>query len=252
MWTTSSTCRQGTSRTAPFSLVVTPEQAGWAYSGLQGADPAARRDAHLEHRRRRDRSSCRWPASRRGDVRREHGLRPRRAGAASSPASPTSATPPRDATGHGDQSEHGGPFALPSARCASRLPPRYGPGRRTCRWSCAAPAQASRQVNNFCSPEAFECDRLIAVEVLTPGGNWSSYPPHKHDEDAPGTRPSSRRSTTSRSRPGLRATSGSTAPPDRPIDVLAEVRTGRRRADPARLARAVDGRRPATTCTTST
>jgi 5-deoxy-glucuronate isomerase len=24
------------------------------------------------------------------------------------------------------------------------------------------------------------------VEVLTPGGNWSSYPPHKHDEDRPG------------------------------------------------------------------
>lgn len=42
---------------------------------------------------------------------------------------------------------------------------------------------ASRQVNNFCSPEAFDCDRLVAVEVLTPGGNWSSYPPHKHEED---------------------------------------------------------------------
>ena len=41
--------------------------------------------------------------------------------------------------------------------------------------------QASRQVNNFCAPDAFAADRLIAVEVLTPGGNWSSYPPHKHD-----------------------------------------------------------------------
>jgi 5-deoxy-glucuronate isomerase len=37
-------------------------------------------------------------------------------------------------------------------------------------------------VNNFCTPEAFETDKLIACEVLTPGGNWSSYPPHKHDE----------------------------------------------------------------------
>jgi 5-deoxy-glucuronate isomerase len=43
--------------------------------------------------------------------------------------------------------------------------------------------QASRQVNNFCTPECFEADRLMAVEVLTPGGNWSSYPPHKHDEE---------------------------------------------------------------------
>jgi 5-deoxy-glucuronate isomerase len=24
--------------------------------------------------------------------------------------------------------------------------------------------------------------KLIVVEVITPGGNWSSYPPHKHDE----------------------------------------------------------------------
>ena len=41
---------------------------------------------------------------------------------------------------------------------------------------------ASRQVNNFAAVEAFECDALIAVEVLTPNGNWSSYPPHRHDE----------------------------------------------------------------------
>jgi 5-deoxy-glucuronate isomerase len=41
-------------------------------------------------------------------------------------------------------------------------------------------------VNNFCTPEAFDADRLIACEVLTPAGNWSSYPPHKHDEDRPG------------------------------------------------------------------
>jgi 5-deoxy-glucuronate isomerase len=41
---------------------------------------------------------------------------------------------------------------------------------------------ASRQVNNFCTPDAFDAEVLIACEVLTPGGNWSSYPPHKHDE----------------------------------------------------------------------
>src|SRR5699024_7825258 len=27
-----------------------------------------------------------------------------------------------------------------------------------------------------------DCDSLIACEVITPGGNWSSYPAHKHDE----------------------------------------------------------------------
>jgi 5-deoxy-glucuronate isomerase len=35
-------------------------------------------------------------------------------------------------------------------------------------------------------PGAFPADRLIACEVITPAGKWSSYPPHKHDEDRPG------------------------------------------------------------------
>lgn len=29
-----------------------------------------------------------------------------------------------------------------------------------------------------------QAERLLVVEVITPGGNWSSYPPHKHDTDA--------------------------------------------------------------------
>ena len=32
-----------------------------------------------------------------------------------------------------------------------------------------------------------EAGRLIAFEVFTPGGNWSSYPPHKHDTEDPPT-----------------------------------------------------------------
>lgn len=43
----------------------------------------------------------------------------------------------------------------------------------------------TRQVNNILDPAVAGPDRLLAVEVLTPGGNWSSYPPHKHDEDGP-------------------------------------------------------------------
>jgi 5-deoxy-glucuronate isomerase len=39
---------------------------------------------------------------------------------------------------------------------------------------------ATRQIVNPIPP-GFDCDRLVAVEVYTPGGNWSSYPPHKHD-----------------------------------------------------------------------
>ncbi len=39
---------------------------------------------------------------------------------------------------------------------------------------------ATRQINSLIPP-GFPCDRLVVVEVYTPGGNWSSYPPHKHD-----------------------------------------------------------------------
>jgi 5-deoxy-glucuronate isomerase len=41
-------------------------------------------------------------------------------------------------------------------------------------------ANATRQINKIIRPE-FAADRLLIVEVYTPGGNWSSYPPHKHD-----------------------------------------------------------------------
>ena len=32
-------------------------------------------------------------------------------------------------------------------------------------------------------PEQDKADSLLVVEVKTPSGNWSSYPPHKHDSD---------------------------------------------------------------------
>jgi 5-deoxy-glucuronate isomerase len=39
---------------------------------------------------------------------------------------------------------------------------------------------AARQINHIIEP-SFPADRLLVVEVFTPSGNWSSYPPHKHD-----------------------------------------------------------------------
>lgn len=47
---------------------------------------------------------------------------------------------------------------------------------------------ATRQIVDLIPP-GFDCQRIVCVEVYTPGGNWSSYPPHKHDvhrEDASG------------------------------------------------------------------
>lgn len=43
---------------------------------------------------------------------------------------------------------------------------------------------ASRQIVDVISP-SFPADKLVVIEVYTPGGNWSSYPPHKHDTHNP-------------------------------------------------------------------
>ncbi|MBI1764011.1 MAG: 5-deoxy-glucuronate isomerase [Acidobacteria bacterium] len=45
-------------------------------------------------------------------------------------------------------------------------------------------ANATRQINHIIKPE-FPAQRLLVVEVYTPSGNWSSYPPHKHDVHNP-------------------------------------------------------------------
>lgn len=91
---------------------------------------------------------------------------------------------PRD-TSFTIRAARGGEFALPGARARKRLSPAYGPAEKVPVEIRGAGA-ATRQLNNFCAPGVFETDRLSAVEVLTPPGNWSSYPPHKHDEERPG------------------------------------------------------------------
>ena len=47
---------------------------------------------------------------------------------------------------------------------------------------CVATSRATRQINNLLTADVAGPDRLLVVEVITPAGNWSSYPPHKHDE----------------------------------------------------------------------
>jgi 5-deoxy-glucuronate isomerase len=44
----------------------------------------------------------------------------------------------------------------------------------------------TRQVHNFGTPDALDAAAFIVCEVITPGGNWSSHPAHKHDELVPG------------------------------------------------------------------
>lgn len=45
---------------------------------------------------------------------------------------------------------------------------------------------ASRQIVDVIRPD-FPADKLVVIEVYTPGGNWSSFPPHKHDIHNPPT-----------------------------------------------------------------
>jgi len=53
-----------------------------------------------------------------------------------------------------------------------------------CGYEIRGGGNATRQIVDILPP-AFAADRLMLCEVFTPGGNWSSYPPHKHDTDNP-------------------------------------------------------------------
>lgn len=121
-------------------------------------------------------------------------------------------------------SVHGGRFALASARAERRLPFRYVAAKEVSVELRGAGA-SSRQVNNVGTPDMLEADRIIACEVLTPAGNWSSYPPHKHDEDRPGESVLEEIYYFEVARDGM-AYQRVYGTPQRPIDVLAEVRTG--------------------------
>jgi 5-deoxy-glucuronate isomerase len=55
-------------------------------------------------------------------------------------------------------------------------------GREDIRVEIRGAGNATRQINHIITPD-FPADRLEVVEVLTPSGNWSSWPPHKHDTD---------------------------------------------------------------------
>lgn len=124
----------------------------------------------------------------------------------------------------------GGRFALTGARCTRRLPARYGPASSV-PVELRGTGSCSRQVNNFGAAGVFECDKLIAVEVLTPGGNWSSFPPHKHDEHRPGEESVLEEIyyfefAAHDGVPGLGYQRVSPSGPGRETDVLAEVRDG--------------------------
>ena len=55
-----------------------------------------------------------------------------------------------------------------------------------CGYEIRGGGNATRQIVDIVPP-AFPAERLLICEVYTPSGNWSSYPPHKHDRDNPPT-----------------------------------------------------------------
>jgi len=125
-------------------------------------------------------------------------------------------------------SAHGGRFALATARATQVHPVRHVLAAEI-PIEFRGAGSSSRQVVNYGVPGFLAADRIIACEVLTPAGNWSSYPPHKHDETS---------DTESELEeiyyfevadgphgPGM-AYQRVYGSPGRPIDVLAEVRTG--------------------------
>jgi len=218
--------QRGSSAEGAFSLVVTPEQAGWGFSGLRVLELAP--GASHAFDTGPDEllvlplaGGCVVACDgERFEVEGRDGVFDRVT---------DFVYVPRDA--HPEvASQGGGRFALPSARARRRLAARYGAAEDV-PVELRGAGQASRQVNNFCAPEAFEADKLIAVEVLTPGGNWSSYPPHKHDEERPPDEAQleeiyyfqiAGRGDTR----GLGYQRVYSSGPDRRVDVRAEVRSG--------------------------
>jgi 5-deoxy-glucuronate isomerase len=79
------------------------------------------------------------------------------------------------------RSAAGGRFALCGARTQSAGALRYLAASQV-PVELRGAGQSSRQVRNFGTPGSLDAAKIIACEVITPAGNWSSYPAHKHDE----------------------------------------------------------------------
>jgi 5-deoxy-glucuronate isomerase len=206
-----------------WSHVVTPEAAGWAFAGLRIVQLAA--GERIEFETGLDEAivvplagSARVACG--SEAFELAGRRDVFAGPTDFAYLPLGASVSLETTA-------GGRFAVATARAQQALPFRYGP-------ASGVPIEhrgggaALREVRNFASATAFEADRLIAVEVITPGGNWSSYPPHKHDAEAPGEAVLEEvyyyEIADGPLGPGLgyQRVYGT---PERPIDLLVEVRT---------------------------
>ena len=211
------------SATLPYTVDVTPESAGWTESSLQVVELKSMQELALETG---DTEVMILPLAGGGTVdcgNEEFELSPR-ASVFDGPADMVYLGTGQSYTLCGE-----GRFAICGARAERQLPNRRVAAADVS-VELRGTGNCSRQVHNFGTAGVFEADSLIACEVITPGGNWSSYPAHKHDEETPvesaleeiyyfeiAAGPDDSRGF------GYHRVYGT---PSRPIEVLEEVRTG--------------------------
>lgn len=167
----------GTAGRGPYDLEVTPASAGWGYSSLRvlTLTPGATHELHCDGE-----EIIVVPLS--GGATVTTGTDAfSLTGRTSVFAGPTDVVYlPAGATATLASAE-GGRYALCGAVSSADLPPHHSPVADV-PVELRGAGQSSRQVRNFGTPQALAAGSIIACEVITPGGNWSSYPAHKHDE----------------------------------------------------------------------
>jgi 5-deoxy-glucuronate isomerase len=166
------------SATPPYTVDVTPESAGWTEASLKVVELGSPPELTLPTA---DTEVMILPLSGGGTI---------EAGGQAFELSPRAAVfdGPADMVYIGVHSTFTlrgeGRFAICGARAKRQLPNRRVAAADV-PVELRGTGNCSRQVHNFGTAGVFEADSLIACEVITPGGNWSSYPAHKHDEDSP-------------------------------------------------------------------
>jgi 5-deoxy-glucuronate isomerase len=169
--------RSGLAGQAPYELEVTPESAGWGYSSLKIIS-LEREGSHGFDTGPDEVIVLPLNGSVAVDVADAHCELDGRASVFDGPTDLVY-------VGSGQtvslRSAGGGRFALCGARTQLGLPLRYLAASQV-PVELRGAGQSSRQVRNFGTPGSLDAAKIIACEVITPAGNWSSYPAHKHDE----------------------------------------------------------------------
>lgn len=169
--------RAGETRDEQWDLHITPDDAGWTYCGLRTATLSEGQSTRVTTN---DDEVILVPLEGSYSVDVEDGDRWQLAGRENVFAGPTDVLyVPRD-TAVTVTALTAGRFAIPSARAVNRHPVQYLPASDVPVFVRGA-GQWSRHVRDFGNASVLTADRLIAVEVVNPGGNWSGIPRHKHD-----------------------------------------------------------------------